>query len=236
MNSGKWYQGMIMFGFGKDKKEKEMEEIKKEMDKPIDGPISSSNNPIYDKVSDINDKGEWSEQYRTPPGIAPAITPPLEPAPANISEDETWSPPVKPIRRAPDMSDRIEDGMEEMASHQMQSSKGQENEAPLFIRVDKYSDLLAHVKEMKTFLGSFKKTLDVLRDIETAKDDALKILRASANRLERVLETADQELLKPDIEDQVETAGKEEAAHVEDTLEGLKSEINNLKSELKRLE
>ena len=220
-----------MFEFMKDKKKKDMQAIKEELNKPLDGPIGPANTPIFDKV--IDNGGE--ERYRIPNDLEPAIPPPYEPAPAPRRAPSTPMP-VEPINR-------IDTSLPEIASSETEempgfskSLSGSDDEAPLFIKIDKYSDLLAHVKEMKRFLGMFKQTLDVMRDIETARDDALKILRASATRLERVLETADAELLKPDISEQVEAAGKEEAAHVQDTLESLKSEINSLKSELKGLE
>ncbi|MAH42536.1 hypothetical protein CL614_02310 [archaeon] len=218
-----------MFGFGKDKKEKEMKAIKDEINKPVDGPIMPENKPVLDRVSDINEKGEWDEGYKTPSSVPPAIMPENEPAP--LPEIAPLPEQIEPID---DLSDEIEDEVEEMANKQIIT--GKDGETPLFIKVDKYSDLLAHVKEMKTFLKTFKQTLDVLREIENAKTDAVKILVASANRLERILETADQELLKPDLAEEVEASGQEEASHVEDTLESLKTEINSLKGELKRME
>lgn len=210
-----------MVFFSRHKKEQEMQDIKDELNRPLDGPIGPQNRPVMNRVMDMDENGEWKEDLRLPNDLEPAIQPPYEPRPVR-SRVPSAPMPVEPINRIP-----MEEEMPEASS-----GAG----APLFIKVDKYSDLLAHVKEMKIFLATFKQTLDVIDEIETAKDDAIKILRASATRLERVLETADQELLKPEMTEQVEAAGREEAAYVEDTLQSLKDEIDNLKKDLKQME
>src|SRR3989338_1996179 len=55
--------------------------------------------------------------------------------------------------------------------------------APLFVKVDKYRDVLKDVYELKLYTSGIKQILDLLHDIETIRADANKVLRATVQRI-----------------------------------------------------
>jgi vacuolar-type H+-ATPase subunit I/STV1 len=106
--------------------------------------------------------------------------------------------------------------------------------APLFVKVDKYRELLSSVHEMKLYLSSSKQLFSILQDIETVRADALKVLRASLQRMEKSVVEMDSELLRPrgaEFPDE----GVREVSQMENSLNDLQKQLMDLKRELQQL-
>src|SRR3989338_3240945 len=69
--------------------------------------------------------------------------------------------------------------------------------APLFVKVEKYQNVLGSINEMRTFVSSMKQLFNVLYELETVRNESLKIMRAKIQRLEKTLFEIDNELLRP---------------------------------------
>lgn len=109
--------------------------------------------------------------------------------------------------------------------------------APLFVKVEKYRELLSTVQTMKVFVSGIKQIFNVLQELETVRAESLKTMRASVQKLERSVTEMDTELLRPrgvDFTDLVES--EDEVAHIEDSLTDLQKQIASLRRELKELE
>lgn len=106
--------------------------------------------------------------------------------------------------------------------------------APLFIKVEKYRDILSSLQELKTFVSSVKQLFTVMHELETVRSDALKIMRASIQRLEKSLIEIDSELLRPKGFEFPETSDVE-IRHVESSLGDLQKQIVALKRELQEI-
>ncbi len=107
--------------------------------------------------------------------------------------------------------------------------------APLFIKVEKYRDILSSLQELKTFVSSVKQLFTVMHDLETVRSDALKIMRASIQRLEKSLIEIDSELLRPKGFEMPEMSSDVEIRHVESSLGDLQKQIAALKRELQEI-
>jgi len=109
--------------------------------------------------------------------------------------------------------------------------------APLFVKVDKYKELLSAVQNMKVFVSGIKQLFDVLQELESVRAESMKTMRASVQRFERSITEMDTELLRPrgvDFTDLVES--EQDVKHIETSLTDLQRQIAGLRSELKELE
>ncbi|MBI4162547.1 MAG: hypothetical protein HY513_02595 [Candidatus Aenigmarchaeota archaeon] len=105
--------------------------------------------------------------------------------------------------------------------------------APLFVKVDKYRDVLRDVHELKLYTAGIKQVLDLLHDIETIRMDANKVLRATVQRIEKSLVEMDSELLRPRGAIMSEITREDtEVRHIEGSLTELQKQLSDLKREL----
>jgi len=105
--------------------------------------------------------------------------------------------------------------------------------APLFVKVDKYRELLTTVHEMKLFVSGIKQIFNVFQELESIRTEAIKVMQASVQRLERSVLEMDSELLRPrgvDFSELVES--ETEVKHIEDSLTDLQKQIAGMRREL----
>lgn len=107
--------------------------------------------------------------------------------------------------------------------------------APLFVKIEKYYDILKDVQEMKTFLSGTKHLYQILEEVENVRNDTLKIMRATIQRLEKSVVEMDSGLLRP-MEGQYPTPQEApEVRHIEGSLNELQSQLDVLKKELQSM-
>jgi chromosome condensin MukBEF ATPase and DNA-binding subunit MukB len=110
----------------------------------------------------------------------------------------------------------------------------EEKSAPLFVKVDKYKEVLRDVQEQKVFISGMKQLFSILNEIENIRNDALKIMRATVQRLERNVTEIDTELLRPrGLE--LPTHGEEDIHNIEDSLGDLQKQLSALRRQLQEL-
>ena len=106
--------------------------------------------------------------------------------------------------------------------------------APLFVKVEKYKDIITTLHELKLFLSGTKQLFTLLGEIEGVRAEALNILKATIQRLERSLITMDSELARPRGMD-VTYQERTEATHIGSSLNDLQRQLMELKRELGHL-
>ncbi len=106
--------------------------------------------------------------------------------------------------------------------------------APLFVKIEKYREVLRTVHEIKVLISGLKQITNVLQELEAVRNDALKILRATLQRLERSSVEVDTELLRPRGFD-MEGVSDTEIQHVEGSLHDLQKQLSVLRKELQEL-
>ncbi|GEM_PF-2489571 len=130
-----------------------------------------------------------------------------EPA-AMMGEEQPKQPPIMPYLRGPE------------GTH-----------APLFVKVERYKELLGTAQEVKALIQEIKQVFSVLSDLEGARDEAIKLLRISVQRLEHSMNEIDTELVKP-VGYEPLPHGAAEIRHVEESLTNLQRNISGLRREV----
>lgn len=104
--------------------------------------------------------------------------------------------------------------------------------APLFVKIDKYKDVITEIQEMKMFISNIKQVFGVLHETEGIRSDALKVMRASIQRLEKNVLEIDSDLVRPKGISMEDMQGSEEIGHIENSLTDLQKQLSDLKREL----
>ena len=107
--------------------------------------------------------------------------------------------------------------------------------APLFVKVEKYQNVLGSINEMRTFVSSMKQLFNVLYELETVRNDSLKIMRVNVQRLEKSLLEIDSELLRPKGIDLQIPYTECDVHHIENSLGELQRQLADLRRELQEL-
>jgi len=105
--------------------------------------------------------------------------------------------------------------------------------APLFVKVEKYREILSSVQEMKIFISGVRQLFNMLNELEAVRGDAIKIMRATVQRLEKGVLEIDTELLRP--RGLIAEARGEEASHIESSLSELQKQLGDLRRELQEM-
>jgi len=105
--------------------------------------------------------------------------------------------------------------------------------APLFVKVEKYREIISSVQEMKIFISGVRQLFNILNELESVRSDTIKIMRATLQRLEKGVLEIDTELLRP--RGLVAEARGEESAHIESSLEELQRNLAELRRELEEI-
>ena len=106
--------------------------------------------------------------------------------------------------------------------------------APLFVKVDKYKETLINLQEIRILINGIKNVFSLFTEIETVKNDALKLLRVTLQRIEKNVIELDSGLLRPhDVSIKVDK--ESEVKHIEDSLSQLHEQISTLKTEIEKM-
>lgn len=111
---------------------------------------------------------------------------------------------------------------------------------PLFVKVDKYKEIITTLQEIKTLLSGLGSLFSVLEEIEQVKSDAINTLRITLQRVEKNIMQLDANFLKTsdtEVEKIKESIRPKivEATELEDSLKQLYEELNAMKSEIEKM-
>lgn len=109
--------------------------------------------------------------------------------------------------------------------------------APLFVKMDKYRQILTTIGNLKTALAIVNNSLSTLHQIEKVRDDTFDIIRDLTNKMDDKLIELDNNLLRPagyrGTEESMEE--KQDIRGIEATVADLQGQISQLKTELGKM-
>lgn len=108
--------------------------------------------------------------------------------------------------------------------------------APLFVKIDRYRNIISSVSSLRNTAIVVKNTLSVMNELEKTKQQTTSLMREAIEKLEKRLNSLDNELVRPaGLNTQAPTEVYQDVHNVEATLADLKSQIQQLKSELQQM-
>lgn len=120
--------------------------------------------------------------------------------------------------------------VDEALSHGLNASEF----APLFVKIDRYKEILQKLEEIKVSLHGMTDVMILLNEIEHIRDSTVKALRQSVTDLTDALIALDSEFVRPqDVE--IDVPRSRERTRVESYVSDLQSELAALKKELNKI-
>lgn len=109
---------------------------------------------------------------------------------------------------------------------------------PLFVKIDRYKDLLDIMNDVKSVVFLAKNTLSIQKQIETLVDENRKLIEDAIKKIDERIVMLDNELTKPATFEKIDYERQRKIIEpVDNSLESvvndLKKQIESLKSDLK---
>jgi hypothetical protein len=107
----------------------------------------------------------------------------------------------------------------------------QQDFAPLFVRIDKYKNILQNMNYLKTTVSAVKSSLSILKELDALRQDNLKMVEEAVVKVEGKLANLDSNFMRPSgfSEDAPELRYVDD---VEITLDDLKNQISQIKAQI----
>jgi two-component sensor histidine kinase len=131
--------------------------------------------------------------------------------------------PLKQEISMPPMTVKIPEPIEE-EEHEI---KKETQFAPLFIKLDRYKNILHQVSELKMTMLTVKNTLAVITEMDKLKAESMKMIQDAVERVDKKLAALDTELIKP--------SGYHDMVPQQIARESLQSELDELKGQIEAL-
>ena len=107
--------------------------------------------------------------------------------------------------------------------------------APLFVKIDRYRQILSAIGYLKTSMIMIKNSLMTLTELDKARDETIKLVKDAAAKLENRISSLDQELIRPSGYHEIAEPEYQDVETVEATVADLKGQIEQLRSELQTM-
>jgi chromosome segregation ATPase len=109
-----------------------------------------------------------------------------------------------------------------------------ETYAPLFVKIERYKEVLNLLSEIKTTIVTLKNAFSVINELEKLRSETMKTIQASLNRVDTKVLSLDREFLRPKgYEEELPEHFEPEVENLSVIVEDLKSQVEKLKSKIK---
>ncbi len=168
--------------------------------------------------------------------IMAGIEKPVEQKPVQKLEEKLSEiPEEKPFIIKPNV-ERLAQRMPEHKLPEMPNEEIQEKMsfAPLFVKLDRYKQILNTMNYLKNTMNMIKNTFSILNELEKIRMENLRLVQETIEKADKKILTLDSEFMRPSgfIEDRPEIGDVES---LEVTLVDLRDQVNQLKAELKSM-
>jgi len=157
--------------------------------------------------------------------------PPVLPEPAPAPRDLDMPLPGEDLN---DLDDLDEQKMPKLDKPPERAPAHHKSAPPLFVKVDKYDEVIKDVQELRSHSLSLRDALDALADIEKELKVGMEVAHKALDKVNSILSSLDASLLRPGnvtLEDKTK-APKE----VEGYIKNVYGQIEKLKSDLRAIE
>ncbi len=143
-----------------------------------------------------------------------------------------------PIKKVQD--EEREEEPEEVENKQNATSRDESYDrpsfAPLFVKIDRYRNILSALGYLKTTIVMVRNSFATLNELEKARSETMKLIHHALEKVDKKLSTLDSELIRPSgYHEPPSATSYEEVAGVESSIADLKGQIDQLKAELEHM-
>jgi small-conductance mechanosensitive channel len=106
---------------------------------------------------------------------------------------------------------------------------------PLFVKLERYEEILNTLNEVKNTLNSLKNSFFILNESERIRTETIELIKESIDKVERRVVALDEVLLKPPGYEEMPQTEEFKTDEMRDVLSTLRLQIDQLKQELESL-
>ena len=132
-------------------------------------------------------------------------------------------------KQMPEMPERIKPEIPEITPQEPTVS------APLFVKIEKYRNVLNTLNDLKTTILMLKNALVVQKELERTRDENVSLIQSGINKIDKKILALDAEFLRPRGYIEQLPTHIHESEGLEGAVDNLKSQIDDLKSELETI-
>jgi len=202
--------------FGK-KKRQDMPQL------PAPSAVSDSNQ-IKQSIGNVSNTGMRDVGASIEPPPPPPF--PRQPQPELPDPDQQYRPPIT----IPKQAKQLPSVGHQHRSHNHAAQLSKET-PPLFIKIDKYRELVQNIKDLRSHALSLRDALDALTDIEKEFRNGISITQNSLDNFNNVITILDSKLLRVGAEEEVIEVPKE----MDDYVKDLYDHVERIKHDLKTI-
>jgi hypothetical protein len=107
---------------------------------------------------------------------------------------------------------------------------------PLFVKLERYEDILNTMSEVKSVLKLLKNSFFVLNENEKLRTENTELIKEGINKIEKKINSLDTILLKPPGYEEMPTEEEVKTEEMSDVLSTLKQQVDQLKQEIESIE
>ncbi len=108
--------------------------------------------------------------------------------------------------------------------------------APLFVKIDKYRNILSTLGTIKSSIGLLRNSFATLNEIDKARQQNMVVIQGALDKINKKLESLDAELIRPTgFNTNTSAEDYQDVRNVEATVADLKGQLAQLKSDLQQL-
>lgn len=117
-----------------------------------------------------------------------------------------------------------------------QEEMAQPTYAPLFVKIDRYRNILSALGSIKAAMGLIKNSFGALNELDKARIQTMGLIRDALDKVEKKMDALDHELVRPTgFNTQATPEEYQDVHNVTATVADLKGQIQQLKSELQQM-
>ena len=105
---------------------------------------------------------------------------------------------------------------------------------PLFIRIDKYKEIIQNLQRLKSYSLSLRDALDALNDIEKELRTGIDLTQKALDDFNAIISVMDAKLIRLSGGEEGELEG-EAPEHMDDYIKGVYDQISKIRDELKTI-
>jgi hypothetical protein len=148
------------------------------------------------------------------------------PAPEGREADENFAPPAK----LPEIKRPLPKPLSRPAPSQS---------PPLFIKVDKYRDVVRNIRELRSYILNLRDALDVLKDMQREIANGIEIAQKTLDELNSITSSLDSFFMKPQTMERPEEYGEredlEESDEVDTSMRDVYGQLEKLRAQLRAI-
>lgn len=108
--------------------------------------------------------------------------------------------------------------------------------APLFVKIDRYRNIISSLGSIKAAMGLVKNSFSALSELDKARVQTMGLIRDALEKIEKKMDSLDNELVRPTGFNTLSAPEEYQDVHnVQATVADLKGQIQQLKGELQRM-